>query len=298
MHRRWEISLNEGEDPLEAATAKRTWELLAPWITPDDAQLWRQASYRFHALVAKEWRRERVFIAGDAAHQQPPFLGQGMCQGIRDAVNLSWRLNAVLRQGAPTRLLDSYASERAAHVRELTQRIKHIGKIITERDLDKARARDTKLLEECDGVVRPTPRQDVQPALSAGLLSSQIHPARGTLFPQPMVLNSQGQRVRMDEVYVPGWRIVLSQQASAKMIQIAQTGSASKWPVLTLGTPALTEVDAVLQTWFQTHSVCAAIVRPDHYVFGVSNDISELQTQLSELIPSVVPLFENTQENP
>ncbi len=75
-HRRWEISINPGEDPKEVATPEGTWKLLAPWLTPDDATLWRQASYRFHALVAAEWRRGRIFVAGDAAHQQPPSWGR------------------------------------------------------------------------------------------------------------------------------------------------------------------------------------------------------------------------------
>jgi 3-(3-hydroxy-phenyl)propionate hydroxylase len=88
-HRRWEISLLPGEDPAWMATEAGAWSVLQRWIGPEDATLWRQASYRFHALVAREWRRGRVFIAGDAAHQQPPFLGQGMCQGVRDVVNLT-----------------------------------------------------------------------------------------------------------------------------------------------------------------------------------------------------------------
>ena len=111
-HRRWEISLKPGEDAAEAATPERTWALLSRWLTPADGQLWRQSSYRFHALVAERWRAGRVFLAGDAAHMQPPFLGQGMCQGVRDVANLAWKLTAVLSgqvQGAAAeRLLDSY----------------------------------------------------------------------------------------------------------------------------------------------------------------------------------------------
>src|SRR5690606_31037996 len=125
-HRRWEISLNPGEDPQEAATPEATWRLLSRWLTPEDGELWRQASYRFHALVARQWRLGRVFIAGDAAHQQPPFLGQGMCQGVRDVANLAWKLAAVVRGevggAAAEALLDSYGTERTAHVRALTTR--------------------------------------------------------------------------------------------------------------------------------------------------------------------------------
>jgi 3-(3-hydroxy-phenyl)propionate hydroxylase len=154
-HRRWEISLNAHEDAQQAATPQGTWALLSRWLTPADGELWRQASYRFHALVARQWRRGRVFIAGDAAHQQPPFLGQGMCQGLRDVANLAWKLQAVLSgavhgSGAQA-LLDSYGAERAAHVRELTSRIKHVGAVVGERDVARARARDARLLADCGG---------------------------------------------------------------------------------------------------------------------------------------------------
>ncbi|WP_043113866.1 bifunctional 3-(3-hydroxy-phenyl)propionate/3-hydroxycinnamic acid hydroxylase, partial [Pseudacidovorax intermedius] len=188
-HRRWEISLKAGEDPREMATPEATWRLLSRWIGPEHGELWRQASYRFHALVAADWRRGRVFLAGDAAHMQPPFLGQGMCQGIRDAANLAWKLGAVLAgevQGeAAEALLDSYGHERRAHVRELTSRIKQVGAVICERDTDRARERDRCLLAEAGGEVRDTPRQDILPGLETGLLAGRSASGRGSLFPQP-----------------------------------------------------------------------------------------------------------------
>ncbi|WP_119155346.1 bifunctional 3-(3-hydroxy-phenyl)propionate/3-hydroxycinnamic acid hydroxylase [Caldimonas tepidiphila] len=280
-HRRWEISLKEGEDPKQAATPEATWKLLARWIGPEDGELWRQASYRFHALVASEWRRGRVFVAGDAAHMQPPFLGQGMCQGVRDVSNLSWKLAAVLKGEvageAAERLLDSYGVERKAHVRELTSRIKAVGAVICERDPARARERDARLLAECGGTVRDTPRQDVLPRLEQGLLQREPNSARGTLFPQPWVLQG-GEKQRLDAVAGHGWRLVLDERlASLEPRQPApgcvRIGSAAG---------SLAEAEGVLAAWFRRHECHAALVRPDHYVWGVAADAGALQRLLDE----------------
>ncbi len=282
-HRRWEIAILPGEDPQALATEEGAWALLAPWIERGDATLWRQASYRFHALVASQWRQGRVFLAGDAAHQQPPFLGQGMCQGLRDVANLTWKLGAVLRAGAPDRLLDTYGSERKAHVSDLTERIKQIGAIICERDPQKARARDARLLAECGGVVRPTPRQDVQPALRDGLLARQHHPARGTLFPQPWLQRPGASPQRMDDVYGSGWWLVLAPDAPAELKLQATRLSASGLKVIEPGTPACRETQGVLSDWYQRQGCHAAWVRPDRYVYGVAHDAQELLDQWQAL---------------
>ncbi len=280
-HRRWEISLKPGEDPVQAATPDGAWRLLERWIGPQDAQLWRQASYRFHALVAENWRVGRVFIAGDAAHQQPPFLGQGMCQGVRDVSNLIWKLQAVLDgrvQGhAAEALLDSYSTERKEHVRQLTTTIKSVGAVICERDVDKARARDARLLAEQGGSVRPTPRQDILPRLTTGLLVDS--PAAGSLFPQPWLLRD-GSRQRMDDVLGGGWRLVVSDHALALDPQLqAATGMQR----VVLHSQALTEADGLLAAWFARHNVTAALVRPDHYVYATavgSQALADLQRDL------------------
>jgi 3-(3-hydroxy-phenyl)propionate hydroxylase len=272
-HRRWEISINDDEDPKQVATPEQTWKLLSRWITPADAVLWRQAAYRFHALVAQRWREGRVFVAGDAAHQQPPFLGQGMCQGIRDVANLAWKLKAVLAGEAGDKLLDSYGVERKGHVTELTTRIKAIGQLVGQRDPQKARARDAHLLEECGGKVVSQPRQSVQPALAQGLLSPNAHGAVGTIFPQPWIVRN-GRRQRMDDLAGRGWRVVM--QAGAK-------APATRVPVLPIGSPEWTEADGVVARWFEQQQCSAAIVRPDHYVWGVARDASDLDRQLKTL---------------
>lgn len=280
LHRRWEISINPGEDARQLATPEGTWQLLSRWITPDDGTLWRQASYRFHALVAERWRAGRVFVAGDAAHQQPPFLGQGMCQGIRDVANLAWKLQAVLREGASDALLDTYGDERKAHVRALTGRIKAIGKIVGERDLVAARARDADLLAACGGVVPSIPRQDVQPALETGLLAPERPPGAGSIFPQPWLRGSNGAE-RMDSVCGSGWRVVL-----APDVQAPYASQARQHPwlrLVALGEGGVQEQDGIVAHWMARQGCSAAIVRPDHYVYGTASTPEQLSRQLQAL---------------
>ena len=227
-HRRWEIMLLPGEDPRRMEA--KVWSLLARWVTPDDAVLWRAASYRFHALVAERWRRGPVFLAGDAAHQQPPFTGQGMCQGIRDAANLAWKLVQ-----ARDDLLDTYETERKAHVKRLTSTIKEIGHLICERDPAAAAARDRRLIDKANGTIRTVPRQNLIPPLETGFFSPIAHPANGTLFPQARFADGS----LMDDVIGTGWRII--QKADF----------------------------AELAWWFDKHRCNTAVVRPDHYVYGI-----------------------------
>ncbi|NML44024.1 bifunctional 3-(3-hydroxy-phenyl)propionate/3-hydroxycinnamic acid hydroxylase [Ramlibacter sp. G-1-2-2] len=288
-HRRWEISLKPGEDPKQVATDEETWKLLSRWLTPEDGELWRQASYRFHALVAANWRQGRVFLAGDAAHMQPPFLGQGMCQGVRDVTNLSWKLRSVLTgevQGqAAEALLDSYGAERKAHVRELTSRIKGVGAVICERDPVKARERDARMLAECGGVVKDTPRQDILPRLETGLLAAQSNTARGSLFPQPWVRVGHGKpwapasagvtRGLLDTVTGNGWRLVLA-DASVPSAQFAGLR------IVTLGQADCEETEGVAASWFRRHECVAALVRPDNYVYGVAASAADVPTLVAE----------------
>lgn len=230
-HRRWELRLQPGEQP-------DPWKLLARWLTPQDAELWRAAAYRFHALVARQWRCGRVFLAGDAAHQQPPFTGQGMCQGIRDVANLSWKLQFVLAGKAGDGLLDTYEVERSAHVKRLTAIIKEIGTLIGERDPTAARQRDRRLLKEAGGKVVTVPRQNLIPPLEGGFRSPHPHSANGTLFPKD---GKSGMRVAVRSPENPPY----------------------------------------LQAWFERHHALAAIVRPDHYVYGIANSNPALDRTLA-----------------
>ena len=284
-HRRFEIMLLPGEDPRGMEQPDQVWRLLEKWLTPGDAMLWRAASYRFHALVAEQWRRGRVLLAGDAAHQQPPFIGQGMCQGVRDVANLVWKLDRVLRGQSGAALLDSYAEERGAHVRELTTRIKAIGHVICERDPVAAEARDARILAEGNGEPRTITRQDIVPPLRRGLLAAAAHDANGTLFPQPWVRTKAGRQL-LDAACGTGWRLVVDGGSSlAASAAIDDQTRHLGLRVIRIGAVEgmAMEADGVVARWFGRHECAAAIVRPDHYVFGVTTDAPSTAAMLSEL---------------
>ena len=129
--RRFEFKLLAGEkdeDLLEQKTVER---LLAAHGADPNATLRRKTVYRFHARVAPRWREGRVFLAGDAAHLTPPFAGQGMNSGIRDALNLSWKLAAVLQGAAGPGLLDSYEQERKDHCWQMINLALRMGRVMS-----------------------------------------------------------------------------------------------------------------------------------------------------------------------
>ena len=144
-HRRWEWAMLPGETVEHLERPETAWRLLADWnVTLEDAEIVRQLVYTFEARLATEWRRGRVFLMGDACHTMPPFMGQGMCSGIRDARNLAWKLDLVLRGVAGDALLDAYQQERLPHARDWTVISLEAGKIPCTLDPDVARERDTK----------------------------------------------------------------------------------------------------------------------------------------------------------
>jgi 3-(3-hydroxy-phenyl)propionate hydroxylase len=179
-------------------------------------------------------------------------------------------------------LLDTYGSERQAHVRELTTRIKHIGELIAERDPAKARARDQQLLHACQGHVQRTPRRAGCTSWRGGLLSSQSHAAVGTLCPQPWLVRG-AQRQRMDHWLGCGWRLLLSAQAPASLLSTAAQCRPSGMAQWQLGHGPWQEADAVLAHCLAKHQAHAVLVRPDHVVYGVAHDGTSLQALFDEI---------------
>ena len=193
--RRWEFQLQEGESREDMIRPERVWGLLSPWITDADAEIVRAVVYRFHATVASSLRVGRVFIAGDAAHQMPPFLGQGLCSGVRDAVNLSWKLQLVEAGLAGERLLDTYDEERRPHATGVVAHAADMGRLI---DQLAGRGSEHEDLDDAYGGQRPFPD------LEHGFLAGE-HPLVGRQMPDITLADGR----RFDDAAGDGFAIVI-----------------------------------------------------------------------------------------
>ena len=127
--RRWEMRLKD--ETILKVNPEDVWNKLVKWVSSDDAKIERSAVYTFKSSLVKKWSCGNIFLAGDAAHLMPPFMGQGMCAGIRDVANLAWKLSAIVN-GADKTLLDTYESERSSNVQEFIDLTVRLGKIINQ----------------------------------------------------------------------------------------------------------------------------------------------------------------------
>jgi len=129
---RWEFQLQPGEYLQEMNRPEHVWRLVSQWVNPSNADIIRSATYRFHGLVAETFRAGNVFLAGDSAHQMPPFMGQGLNSGWRDVFNLAWKMHWVRDGHADDRLLDTYDLERIHHSRVTVERSIEAGQLIDQ----------------------------------------------------------------------------------------------------------------------------------------------------------------------
>ena len=278
--RRWEFMLLPGEDDAQMMRPERVAALLAPYLTDIPHRLVRATTYRFHGLVAREWQRGRVFLAGDAAHQTPPFFGQGMCHGMRDAANLAWKLAAVMRGHADAALLATYQPERDPHVRSVIEAAVAAGRYICELDPAKAMARDA-VMRARGGVAETA--ADLIPAIGTGAIAAA--PSVAERFIQPAI-----GAALLDDVTGQGWRLfVRADQIAAARRAVA----AAPIPVAAIDADALGDNGAVAR-WLDDRAVRAVLVRPDFYVFGTAADAgADLLHQLARaLAPAPTTHFE------
>ena len=289
--RRWEFKLNPGETREEMLDPKRIATLLDPWTPRDTYELRRAAVYQFHAATAEEWRDRRVLLAGDAAHQTPPFLGQGMNTGMRDVINLAWKLPMVTAGLAEPHLLDSYQAERSAHAHDLVDWAVAIGHLMEHlADVERAEragapppAAPGALKSAGYGQGREAP-----PLRAGVIVAEQVSDEglTGYLLRQPTVDTPDGRTVRFDELLGPGFALV-SAKPSIESLGLSRR---SRDLMTTLDIPfvSLEGVHASEGRFDDVIAeVDAVIVRPDRYVFGHTDANRDVDALLDELQQSL-----------
>ncbi|MBA15301.1 MAG: monooxygenase [Sphingomonas sp.] len=250
-HRRWEFMLLPGEDDAVMSQPEKVGELVGAWMKDVPHRIVRAATYRFHGLVAEQWQVDRVFLAGDAAHQTPPFFGQGMCHGLRDVANLAWKMAAVANNHADEGILATYQPERDPHVRGVIGAAVGAGRYICELDRAKATARDAAIREQSASRNGET-AADLIPAISAGFVATGTAGA-GERFIQPALKDGR----KLDDLVGHGWRLFVRDASIGGDVRGVSRIVASDLP----------DSGAVL-AWLDAYKVDAVLVRPDHYVFG------------------------------
>ncbi|NMN05681.1 MULTISPECIES: bifunctional 3-(3-hydroxy-phenyl)propionate/3-hydroxycinnamic acid hydroxylase [unclassified Novosphingobium] len=253
-HRRWEFMLLPGEDDQAMMQPEKVRELVGAWMKDVPHQIVRAATYRFHGLVAERWQDGNVFLAGDAAHQTPPFFGQGMCHGLRDVANLAWKMDAIVNQGADPAILATYQPERDPHVRGVIGAAVAAGRYICELDLDKAAARDAAIREAAAQKAGET-AHDLIPAIDAGIILAGS-PAAGERFIQPILADGR----KLDDLAGQGWRLLVRDDSVV--------GSS---PAITRVVAASLEDGGAVTAWLDRHEIDAVLLRPDHCVFGTAS---------------------------
>ena len=304
---------NERTEMMEkAAVVER---LLAPYVDPQSIQLQRASVYTFQAKVAERWRDGRVFLLGDAAHVMPPFAGQGLCSGVRDAMNLSWKLALVSRGAASEALLDTYESERHPHAVDMIKTTIAMGKVLLARNRLIAALRNAllKLLFRIPRTRRFVRNYEFKPKalVSQGLISGgrrRKGSAEGSYFPQPKVGLAGGKTARLDDVGGRGFRVLTLASADGTVRQSAETLAREVGGLCLRILPAeraeearagdVVDISGKLAAWFAQYHADAAVVRPDHYVYGASRGaaIEQLRKQLHPFIR--VPTASRSEEAP
>jgi 3-(3-hydroxy-phenyl)propionate hydroxylase len=267
-HRRWEFMLLPGED--DATMAAKAGDLVRPWVADAPHRILRAATYRFHGLVAERWRVGRVFLAGDAAHQTPPFFGQGMCHGLRDVANLAWKLAMVVKGEAGESLLDTYQTERDAQVRHVIGKAIEAGRYICVLDPVEAAARDVR--------VRAMAGIKTAAELIAPLVSPIIGQKAGERFINPPV-EIDGRL--LDAATGGGWRFFATGKSSLKdsADRVLDRLGARR---LVIGRD-IADAEGWLKDWFEARGATMALVRPDFYLAALGGEAEDFSAEIDRL---------------
>lgn len=278
-HRRFEFMLLE-EDPTELVSDEGAWKLLGEWeITPENATFVRQARYRFVARLLENWARGNLLLAGDAAHQMPPFLGQGFNSGIRDAANLAWRIEDYLSKRSSAATFSDYSAERYAQVKEVIDETVRAAGIICETNPERARVRNEKFLA----------KKRVVPGLTTwviknGTLREGDALAGRLAFQAPE--DGVGLQRELDSMRNGGPLLLLAPGIDSGVIDESVR---SEWQelggqVVGFDSAGLQNNHEAYAEWFDEEQVVAILMRPDFYIYGSAKESAEIAALLREFI--------------
>jgi 3-(3-hydroxy-phenyl)propionate hydroxylase len=276
---RWEFPLEAHESEKDFSTPEQLWPLLKSMgVTPDDVEIHQHAFYKHHVRHAEHWQVGRIFLVGDAAHLMPPWAGQGMQSGVRDAFNLSWKLREVLSGRLPASLLDTYETERAPNVAMITAASERLGRIVKMQMTRKEKMLGLlgRLLLKL-GLPPPTPPLG-KPSMGAGWLRGPMgaKSAVGRMIPQPHIATARGKVCRLDDVLGQGFALLGNQiepgifmSAKAKAGWDALGASYITVRATTEATQLDTDIvdlDGTLIAWLRRYEADAVALRPDRFV--------------------------------
>jgi 3-(3-hydroxy-phenyl)propionate hydroxylase len=221
-----------------------------------------------------------LLLAGDSAHQTPPFLGQGMCSGLRDAANLAWKLRDVIAGSACEQLLDTYETERMEHVRAYIELAVELGGIIQATDLEIARRRDAEL------IANPTMMRPITPRLGPGLHGDAPPPA-GTRAAQPRL----GDGARIDDRV--GYHFAVL--AKSGLIEALPTKVSDR--IDQMGA-RLVPADGDAADYLSSLNAGAVVIRPDRHILGIATNTIELEALLTQTPWQIVDEVETLPRRP
>ncbi len=291
--RRWEFMRLPNESVEDLNSAEMAWRLLAPWqMTPQNATLERHTIYTFRATWADSWRKGRLFLAGDAAHLMPPFAGQGMGAGMRDAVNLAWKLDLVLSERAGDQLLDTYTCERMPNVQHFIGVSMELGKVICITDPKIAAARDAQMfaVREHPELAPPSPPP---PRLGSGVLHAD-DPLAGLPFIQGNVTRD-GQTGLFDDIIGRGFCLMSTVGEPSSVLSstshefLTSLGGLTACIVRDTNGAAgqILDEKGIYSDWFAANHCAVVLTRPDGYLFGAASDLQGAEELVLALESSV-----------
>jgi 3-(3-hydroxy-phenyl)propionate hydroxylase len=286
--RRWEFMVLPNEDADDMQKTENAWRLLEPWgLTPQNSELERSAVYRFQARWAKQWNVGRCFLAGDAAHLMPPFAGEGLCAGLRDAFALSWRLNAVLEGKCDETVFNSYMTERLENAQYFIGFSQELGRIICISDEEEAAKRDEMMIAELNARDNKGMVGEIMHIGPGAWCSDSAH--AGELSYQGRV-SFNGKTDRFDQAVGRGWTLIGLEQDPLQALSETQREQFARLEGISvsIGAPGsgseVIDVDGVYTKWFAEIEATHVLIRPDFYVAATANSADKLQERFGKVM--------------